>query len=205
MILCMSDLLNAYRPSRKGRFLSIVPLELDAVLLVDDRIGRYRRMMAALDQPRASPHQKNANSPNLLRDQLGVANLAGLVLPRAQEQLTQERVQRLLLTSQLLAAGAVLLLQCGQEPLQNQQRTLFGVLFFRWRNKELGVFGPVSRVLGQAGAAEDERLNKLRGKSRSFVLGVGGGGVGEKCTGAVREARSPLNEAIDYGSHCQFS
>lgn len=60
-------------------------------------------------------------APYLLADELGDA---GLVLPLAEEKLTQKGVKRLLFVAILLASAGILLLQRGQEPLENQERSL---------------------------------------------------------------------------------
>lgn len=54
------------------------------------------------------------HAPDLFADQLG---LPRLLLPSAQEELSQKRIQGLLLATQLLIATAVLLLECSEEPL----------------------------------------------------------------------------------------
>lgn len=63
-------------------------------------------------------------APYLLADELGDACL---ILPRAEEKLTQKGVKRLLFVAILLASTGILLLQRGQEPLENQERSLGGV------------------------------------------------------------------------------
>jgi hypothetical protein len=91
--------------------------------------------------------------PDLLADEL---RCACLVLPLAQKQLAQERVQRLLLASQFLAATRVLLLQRADEPLKHQQSALRGVLLGGGCDEYGGVFGPVRRELGERLGGEDE-------------------------------------------------
>lgn len=93
------------------------------------------------------------HSPHLLADKLGGA---GCVLPRAEEQLAQERVQGLLLVAVLLAAAGVLLLERGQEPLEHKQGALGRVLFGGRGDEERRVFAPVRAELGQARAREDK-------------------------------------------------
>lgn len=92
--------------------------------------------------------------PDLLADKLcGTC----LILPLAQEQLAQERVQRLLLTAQLLASAGVLLLQCAEKPLQNECSASGGILLGSWCNEYGGVFCPVRGELGERGRRENER------------------------------------------------
>ena len=65
-------------------------------------------------------------TPDLLTDELSGT---GLVNPLAQEQLTQERVEGLLLTTELFVTRGVLLLEGAQEPLQDEHAALLLVGF----------------------------------------------------------------------------
>ena len=65
-------------------------------------------------------------TPDLLTDELSGT---GLVNPLAQEQLTQERVEGLLLATELLVTRGVLLLEGAQEPLQDEHAALLLVGF----------------------------------------------------------------------------
>lgn len=78
--------------------------------------------------------------PDLLTDEL---SSAGIVLPLAEEELAEERVQRLLLVAILFAAAGVLLLQCAEEPLENEQGALGRVGLFGRRSEDIGMFTPV--------------------------------------------------------------
>lgn len=101
------------------------------------RTRRYRRVIV----------------PDLLADEL---RGACLVFPSAQEQLAQERVQRLLLATQLLASAGVLLLQCAQKPLEDKRGAPGRVLLGGGRNEYRGVFSPVRRELGEGCRGENE-------------------------------------------------
>lgn len=81
---------------------------------------------------------------------------ACLVFPLAQKELTQEGVQGLLLTSQLLASAGILLLQCAQEPLENERGASRRVLLGGGRDEYGGVFSPVRGELGKRCGGEDE-------------------------------------------------
>jgi hypothetical protein len=83
---------------------------------------------------------KNVHVPDLLANELC---RACLVLPLAEKQLAQERVQGLLLTTKLLAATCVLLLQRADEPLQYEHGALGRVLLGGRCNEHGGMFGPV--------------------------------------------------------------
>lgn len=65
-------------------------------------------------------------TPDLLTDELGGA---GLVNPLAQEQLAEERVEGLLLATELLVTRGVLLLEGAQEPLEDEHAALLLVGF----------------------------------------------------------------------------
>jgi len=92
-------------------------------------------------------------SPNLLADELGSASF---ILPLAEEKLSQEWVQWLLLISILLTTAGVLLFECGQEPLQHEQGSLLGVRFLSRGGEDGGMLAPVRREFCQAGRGEDE-------------------------------------------------
>lgn len=65
-------------------------------------------------------------TPDLLTDELSGASV---VNPLAQEQLTQEGVEGLLLATELLVTRGVLLLKGAQEPLEDEHAALLLVLF----------------------------------------------------------------------------
>jgi hypothetical protein len=111
------------------------------MLAVPDAVSRDGRVMTeriALAEQNAT-YQK-AVVPNLLTDELC---RACLILPLAQEQLSQKWVERLLLASKLLAATGILLLQCADEPLQYQHGTLGRVFLCGGCDEYGGVFSPV--------------------------------------------------------------
>lgn len=72
-------------------------------------------------------------TPNLLTNQSGIPNVP-LVRPLAEKQLTQERIQRLLLTAQLLAARTILLMERAEEPFQHEQGPSFRVVLVGGRD-----------------------------------------------------------------------
>lgn len=81
-----------------------------------------------------------------------------LVLPLSQEQLAQEWIQRLFLTSQLVAPATVLLLQRTEEPLQDEQCPFSRIIFLACRcDKDGGVFSPVGGEFDERRRGEDER------------------------------------------------
>jgi hypothetical protein len=86
-----------------------------------------------------------------------------LVLPLAQEQLAQKRVEGLLLTAQLLTSTGVLLLQCAQEPLHYERSASSRVLLGGGRDEYGGVFGPVGGELGERRCGKNaiERCDRL--------------------------------------------
>lgn len=92
-------------------------------------------------------------SPDLLAYELC---RAGVILPLAQEQLTQERIQGLLLVAVLLASAGILLLEGGQKPLQHQHSPLLRVGLLGGRDKGGWVLAPVGAELGEGGAGQDE-------------------------------------------------
>jgi hypothetical protein len=87
--------------SAETRFLTVVALESNAMLLIVDAVGRNRRMMT-----------------DLLRDE---GCFAESIIPLAQEQLTKEWVQGFLLGTKFLGARTVLLLESVQQPLQDHK------------------------------------------------------------------------------------
>lgn len=106
----------------------------------------------------------------------------GVILPLAQEQLAQERVQGLLLIAVLLASAGILLLEGGQEPLQHQDGALLGVGFLGGRDEDGWVLAPVGAELGEGGARQDERRRGQAGEvavEGSDRLRAGGGGKKE--------------------------
>ena len=76
----------------------------------------------------------------MLADHLGQASI---VLPLAQEQLPEERIQGFLLIAILLASAGVLLLEGGQEPFEYEERSLGRISFLGWRREHGGVLCPV--------------------------------------------------------------
>lgn len=68
----------------------------------------------------------NVYTPDLLTDELSGA---GLIDPLAQEQLTQEGVEGLLLATEFLVTRGVLLLESAQKPLEDEHAALLLVLF----------------------------------------------------------------------------
>lgn len=92
-------------------------------------------------------------SPDLLAYEL--CN-AGIVVPLAQEELAQKRVQGLFLVAIFLAACGILLLQGCQEPLEHQHGALRRIGFLCGRSENSRMFAPVGAVLGQGDAGEDE-------------------------------------------------
>lgn len=90
---------------------------------------------------------------DLLADQL---RCTCLVLPLSKEQLAEERVQRLLLAAQLLTSAGILLLQCAQEPPQNESSTLGRVFLGSGSDEDGRVFSPVRGELGKRRCREDE-------------------------------------------------
>lgn len=88
----------------------------------------------------------------MLTEQLSLSQVRVAVgEPLAEEEFTQEGIQRLLLTSELLATTAVLLVKGSEEPLENEEGSLLGVGLLGGSDKDGGVFGPVGGVLGQGG------------------------------------------------------
>lgn len=91
----------------------------------------------------------------MFTDEISLADLR-VTLPLADEQLSQERVQRLLLATKLLATTAVLLVKSTEEPLEDQKSTLRGIGFLGWCDKDGGVLGPVGRVFSQGGGRQNK-------------------------------------------------
>jgi len=85
------------------------------VLLIGDCVGRSGRVVAIVRKSQnhyiARQEDDRDYLPDLLTDQGGLAHLRIRVVaqPLADKQLTQEGVERLLLTAKLLATAAVLL------------------------------------------------------------------------------------------------
>lgn len=90
--------------------------------------------------------KKDLYSPNLLRNQL---RRPSSIFPPSQEELSEERIQRLLLATQLLVPTAVLLPQGTEKPLEHEQGALGWVGLGRRRNEQRWVFGPVGGVFDQ--------------------------------------------------------
>lgn len=101
-------------------------------------------------------------TPDLLTDELSGT---GLVDPLAHEQLTQERVEGLLLTTELLVTRSVLLLESAQEPLENEHAALLLVLLRGGSDHDGRHLGPVRRELGE----RSSRQNEGRGSKRRKV------------------------------------
>lgn len=78
------------------------------------------------------------------------------ILPCTQEQLSQERVQRLLLGSELLVSGGILLLERGKEPLQHKHGPLLRVLLQRGGDKDVRHLCPVRAELGEGCCTENK-------------------------------------------------
>jgi hypothetical protein len=124
------------------------------VLAIPDGVSRDGRVMT--EHMALAPTTQNCRHnhiPDLLANELCRANR---VLPFAQEQLAQEGVQRLLLTTELLAATGVLLLQCADEPLQHEHGALGRVFLGGGCDEYGGVLGPVRRELGERLGGENE-------------------------------------------------
>lgn len=153
----VSDLLNVDGLG-EGGLLGIVTLEMNAGWEIGDAVGGSGWVMAVIARLSAREACREARryaaSPDLLAYELCGA---GVILPLAQEQLAQERVQGLLLVAVLLAAGSVLLLQGGEEPLENQHGTLLRIGLLGGGGEDGGVLAPVGAVLGEGDAGEDER------------------------------------------------
>lgn len=92
-------------------------------------------------------------TPDLLTDELSGT---GLVDPLAHEQLTQERVEGLLLTTELLVTRSVLLLESAQEPLEDEHAALLLVLLRGGSDHDGRHLGPVRRELGERSSRQDE-------------------------------------------------
>lgn len=96
--------------------------------------------------------EERCHLPDLLTEQLGLSQVRVAVgEPLAEEEFTQEGIQRLLLTSKLLTTTAVLLVKGSEEPLENEEGSLLGVGLLGGSDKDGGVFGPVGGVFGQGG------------------------------------------------------
>jgi hypothetical protein len=134
------------------------------MLLVPDGVGSDGWVVAAryaLVRPRRCLED---SIPDLLANELcGTC----LVLPLAQEQLAQEGVQGLLLTTQLLTSAGILLLQRAQEPLQYERSASGRVLLGGGRDEYGGMFGPVGRELGERCRRKNEGR---RGHSREIAI-----------------------------------
>lgn len=134
------------------------PTYLNSMLLVLDCVCCDWRMVAT--QQSCSLRLSNVlqgvwsfHAPHLLTDQSGLAHVrvGAVSKPLADEQLSQEGVQRLLLATELLTSAAVLLVQGGEEPLEHEEGTLLGISLLSGRDEDGGVFSPVGRVLGERG------------------------------------------------------
>lgn len=124
----------------------------------------------------------------MLTDQPGLPHIR-ITFPLAKEQLTQERVQRLLLTSQLLATTTVLLVKSSKEPLQDQQSPLLGIGLLSRGHENGGVFGPVGGVLGEGGCGQDEGRS-CQGRQ---ITVEGGDGLENRLMYEVQELKNEYN------------
>lgn len=102
------------------------------------------------------------NPPDLLTDQSGLAQLRVAGKPLADEQLTQEGIQRFLFATKLLTPAAVLLVQGGEEPLEHEEGTLLGIGLLSGRHEDGRMFGPVGRILGKGSCRQDKRRSGQR-------------------------------------------
>lgn len=107
-------------------------------------------MVAVLESVIKTIYKREPCVPDLLTDQVRLADLR-IALPFADEQLSQEGVQGLLLTAELLASAAVLLVESAEEPLEHEESTLGRVSLLGWCDKDRGVLRPVGGVLGEGG------------------------------------------------------
>ena len=98
----------------------------------------------------------------MFTDKFGLAHLR-VALPFSDEQLSQERVEGLLLTAKLFTTAAVLLVESTQEPLENQEGTLRGVGLLGWSDEDGRVLSPVGRVFGEGGSRQDKRWSSQGG------------------------------------------
>ncbi len=143
----VSNLLDVDCP-RKGGFLRIVSLRIYSMLLVRDMVGGDRRVVTSSVVRDYSSSMCNGHEPDLLRYELCCTSF---ILPLSKEQFAQERVQRLLLISELLTSTGILLLQRAQEPLQHQQCPFLWILLLRRGDKNARMLCPVRRELYQRG------------------------------------------------------
>lgn len=96
--------------------------------------------------------EKCSDLPDLLTEQLGLSEVRVAVgEPLAEEEFTQEGVQRFFLASQLLATTAVLLVKGSEEPLEDEESSLLRIGLLGGSDEDGGVFGPVGRVLSKGG------------------------------------------------------
>src|SRR6266536_6311313 len=101
------------------------------------------------------------SEPDLLRNQL---RSPSSINQFSQEELSQKGIQWLLLITKLITATSILLLQCAQKPLQNQECALLRIFLCCWRDEDGGVFCPVRGELGERGGGEDEWWGGQRGE-----------------------------------------
>jgi hypothetical protein len=158
----MSDLLDVDGLGERC-FLRIVAFEVDTGLGIDNRVRGRWGMMAVTMLLRRRKHSTGtrADTPNLLARQL---RRPGSIPPLAKEELPQEGVQRLLLVAVLLAPTGVLLLQGGQEPLEDKECPLGRIGLFCGGREDGWVLAPVRAKFGQAGGGEDERRRREAGQ-----------------------------------------
>lgn len=161
----VAHLLYGDAATAEGRLLAAVPLELDASLLVRDAVGGDWRVVG-----------------DLLCDELSLSAPV-LVGPCAKELLAEDGIERLrwrniaqrmskgsqcvtrpnpswthlLFAPHARVARGVLSFECPDEPAEHVDHLLDIVLAFGTLGKEVRVFSPVRRVLGQTDRREDER------------------------------------------------
>lgn len=150
---CVADLLDV-DGFAKGCLLGIVAFEVDAGGKVRNAVRCGGRMVALWETcVSAVCAYLLTTTPDVLPDLLTYElRCTGFILPLAQKQLTQERVQGLLLIAVLLASAGILLLEGRQEPLQHQDGTLLWVGLLGGRDEDGWVLAPVGAELGEGGA-----------------------------------------------------
>ena len=99
-------------------------------------------------------HSHCINLPDLLCDH---PRHAVLVLPMAEEQLTQKGIEWLLDALILRPSCVLLTLERTQEPFQHQQRAFLGAVLESWREEDGRVLRPVLREFDGRFGGEDER------------------------------------------------
>jgi hypothetical protein len=92
--------------------------------------------------------------PHLLRHYLCSTSS---ILPLSHKQLPQERIQWLLLATNLSISICCTLPQCAQEPFENRQCTFCRVWLIYGGDKQRRSISPVGRVFDEGSCGEDER------------------------------------------------